>query len=208
MVAASGAGTCIHRSGSAATATALRRVVAHGAGWMPLITPEDVRLGHPQSAPSKPPTGSAEILTGLRAELALTGRDPDELDIQIVLPHTDLDDAAAVREARDAICLTYPPRRSPLESTSTAPARARRRRPRRLFLRPDALFSLIRVWSEVVTPCAPIRRNGLRDHQDERSPTRRNGHRDQMNGRPPAATATGIQEMNGRPPPQRPQGSR
>ncbi len=79
---------------------ALRRVVAHGAGWMPLITPK-MFASVIRTLAIETPDRFSEILTGLRAELALTGRDPDELDIQIVLPHTDLDDAAAVREARD-----------------------------------------------------------------------------------------------------------
>ncbi|WP_260836558.1 LLM class F420-dependent oxidoreductase [Gordonia amarae] len=79
---------------------ALRRVVAHGAGWMPLITPK-VFASVIRTRAIETPEQFSEILTGLRADLAATGRDPDELDVQIVLPHTDLDDAAAVRAARE-----------------------------------------------------------------------------------------------------------
>ena len=79
---------------------ALRRVVEHGSGWRPLITPKSFASAIRTRA-IEDGDQLSDILTDLRARLTAAGRDPDELDVQVVLPHTDLDDADSVRRAQE-----------------------------------------------------------------------------------------------------------
>ncbi|PIB79342.1 LLM class flavin-dependent oxidoreductase [Mycobacterium celatum] len=81
---------------------ALRRVVDYGSGWMPLIAPAGmasvIRTAAIQDAEQ---FGAA--LDELRARLADAGRDPMSVDVQVVCPHTDIDDEASLRHALDVL---------------------------------------------------------------------------------------------------------
>ncbi|MEE3849623.1 TIGR03619 family F420-dependent LLM class oxidoreductase [Gordonia sp. LSe1-13] len=79
---------------------AIRRVVEHGQGWMPLITGEAMASAIRTATISTPDQFSDELAV-LRKRLADAGRDPESIDVQVVCPPTDLSDAASVRGARD-----------------------------------------------------------------------------------------------------------
>lgn len=83
-------------------AAAIRRVVEHGNGWMPLIVPAAmssvIRTAAIEDAAQ---FGSA--VQRLRQRLTDAGRDPSSVDIQVVCPHVDLDDDTSLRHARDML---------------------------------------------------------------------------------------------------------
>ncbi|MGW6422358.1 TIGR03619 family F420-dependent LLM class oxidoreductase [Nocardia sp. NPDC055053] len=83
-------------------AAARRRVVRHGAGWMPIIADRGMAAAMRTTA-----IENAEDFTGgvdgLRRELAAAGRDPDSVDIQIVCPVVDFTDRSSVRAAIDVL---------------------------------------------------------------------------------------------------------
>lgn len=81
---------------------AIRRVVEHGQGWMPLITGEAMASAIGTPAISTPAQFSDELAV-LRKGLARRGRDPESIDVQVVCPPTDLDDATSIRASRDFI---------------------------------------------------------------------------------------------------------
>lgn len=83
-------------------AAAIRRVVEHGNGWMPIIAPPDMASTMRTAAIEN--TGQFGVaVRRLRQRLTDAGRDPESVDIQVVCPHTDLDDDASVRHARQTL---------------------------------------------------------------------------------------------------------
>lgn len=83
-------------------AAAIRRVVEHGDGWMPIIAPAGMASTMRTAAIENTEQFGAAVAR-LRNRLADAGRDPSTVDIQVVCPHTDLDDAASLRRARDTL---------------------------------------------------------------------------------------------------------
>lgn len=79
---------------------ALRRVVEHGSGWMPIIAPGRMADAM-RTAPLESPAQFGSALAGLRVRCSDAGRDPDSLDVQVVSPHIDIDDPASLRHALD-----------------------------------------------------------------------------------------------------------
>ena len=83
-------------------AAAIRRVVEHGDGWMPIIAPPGMAATM-RTATIENTEQFGTAAGRLRDRLSEVGRDPWSVDIQVVCPHTDLDDAAAVRHARERL---------------------------------------------------------------------------------------------------------
>ena len=81
---------------------ALRRVVAHGDGWMPIIAGAGMAAAM-RTEPIETAEQFGDRVTQLRRRLAESGRDPGALDVQVVCPHLDFEDAGAVREARSQL---------------------------------------------------------------------------------------------------------
>ena len=83
-------------------AAALRRVVEHGSGWMPIIAPAGMAtvIG---TAAIENATRFGSRLARLRAALADAGRDPAALDVQVICPFIDLEDDSSLRQARDVL---------------------------------------------------------------------------------------------------------
>lgn len=79
---------------------AMRRVVEHGAGWMPLITPAAFASAI-RTTPIETADDFSAALGVLRSRLQQAGRDPESVDVQVVCPPTDLDDASSVTAAQD-----------------------------------------------------------------------------------------------------------
>ncbi|NDZ97477.1 TIGR03619 family F420-dependent LLM class oxidoreductase [Streptomyces sp. SID6673] len=79
---------------------AMRRVVDHGDGWMPLIV-DSAMASAIRTATIATPDDFSDALGELRRRLTDAGRDPAGIDVQVVCPPTDLDDSASVRAARD-----------------------------------------------------------------------------------------------------------
>lgn len=77
---------------------ALRRVVRHGNGWMPIIADAAMAAAIRTSAIENPDQFSASI-TRLHRGLAAAGRPPESVDVQIVCPHLNFDDPETVRAA-------------------------------------------------------------------------------------------------------------
>lgn len=81
---------------------AMRRVVEYGTGWMPVIsTPEYAASMRTVAISDARQFGAA--VDRLRGQLDAAGRDPDNLEIQILCPQVDLDDQSAVRRTRDML---------------------------------------------------------------------------------------------------------
>ena len=83
-------------------AAAIRRVVEHGDGWMPIIAPAGM-ASTMRTAAIENADQFGNAVQRLHARLADAGRDPRSVDIQVVCPHTDLDDGAALRRAREVL---------------------------------------------------------------------------------------------------------
>lgn len=83
-------------------AAAVRRVVEHGDGWMPIIAPAGMASSMRTMAIENAKQFGATV-ERLHNRLADVGRDPLSVDIQVVCPHTDLDDEASLRHARDTL---------------------------------------------------------------------------------------------------------
>ncbi|MGV0814113.1 TIGR03619 family F420-dependent LLM class oxidoreductase [Mycolicibacterium boenickei] len=83
-------------------AAAIRRVVEHGDGWMPIIAGPGMAAAMRTAAiENSEQFGTA--VRRLRNRLADAGRDPSSVDIQVVCPHTDLDDESSLRHARQTL---------------------------------------------------------------------------------------------------------
>jgi alkanesulfonate monooxygenase SsuD/methylene tetrahydromethanopterin reductase-like flavin-dependent oxidoreductase (luciferase family) len=84
------------------TAASLRRVVEHGSGWMPLIAPAGMAsvIG---TAALEDARQFGTRLGRLRDALADAGRDPQTLDVQVICPCIDLDDASSLQRAADVL---------------------------------------------------------------------------------------------------------
>ncbi|MGV0808391.1 TIGR03619 family F420-dependent LLM class oxidoreductase [Mycolicibacterium setense] len=83
-------------------ADAIRRVVDHGDGWMPIIAgPGMASAMRTATIENAQQFGAA--VRRLRNRLADAGRDPATVDIQVVCPPVDLDDDASVGHAREAL---------------------------------------------------------------------------------------------------------
>ncbi|WKG05461.1 LLM class F420-dependent oxidoreductase [Mycolicibacterium sp. HK-90] len=83
-------------------AAAIRRVVAHGDGWMPIIAgPEMASAMRTAAIENADQFGTA--VQRLRNRLTEAGRDPSAVDIQVVCPPTDLDDESSLRRAREVL---------------------------------------------------------------------------------------------------------
>lgn len=78
---------------------ALRRAVAHGNGWMPIIADAGMAAAMRTTAIENAEQFGAGV-TELRRRLAQAGRDPEAFDVQVVCPHLDFADAETVRAAR------------------------------------------------------------------------------------------------------------
>ncbi|OMC41347.1 LLM class F420-dependent oxidoreductase [Mycobacterium sp. GA-1841] len=81
---------------------AIRRVVEHGDGWMPIIAAKGMAATMRTTAiEDVDQFGSA--VRHLHKRLADAGRDPHSVDIQVVCPAVDLDDDASLRHARQTL---------------------------------------------------------------------------------------------------------
>lgn len=74
---------------------ALRRVVEHGTGWMPIIAPATMASAI-RTAAIEDARQFGAALEELRTRLSDAGRDASALDVQVVATHFDIDDAAAL----------------------------------------------------------------------------------------------------------------
>lgn len=74
---------------------ALRRVVEHGTGWMPIIAPATMASAI-RTAAIEDARQFGSALEELRTRLSDAGRDASALDVQVVATHFDIDDAAAL----------------------------------------------------------------------------------------------------------------
>lgn len=83
-------------------AAAIRRVVEHGNGWMPIIAAADMASTMRTTAIENAEQFGIAVQR-LRNRLADAGRDPSSVDIQVVCPHTDLDDETSLRRAREVL---------------------------------------------------------------------------------------------------------
>ncbi|MFV8053036.1 TIGR03619 family F420-dependent LLM class oxidoreductase [Mycobacterium sp. 48b] len=83
-------------------AAAIRRVVDHGDGWMPIIAATGMASAM-RTAAIENADQFGNAVQRLHARLADAGRDPRSVDIQVVCPHTDLDDGAELRRAREVL---------------------------------------------------------------------------------------------------------
>jgi probable F420-dependent oxidoreductase len=83
-------------------AAAIRRVVEHGNGWMPIIAAVGMASTMRTAAIEDADQFGAAVQR-LRDRLADAGRDPHSVDVQVVCPPTDLDDEASLRHARDVL---------------------------------------------------------------------------------------------------------
>ncbi|WP_280382651.1 TIGR03619 family F420-dependent LLM class oxidoreductase [Nocardia wallacei] len=77
---------------------AIRRVVEHGAGWMPIIADAPMAAAIRTSAIENPEQ-FGDGVDALRRRLEKAGRDPDSVDVQIVCPQVDFGDMDTVRAA-------------------------------------------------------------------------------------------------------------
>lgn len=83
-------------------AAAIRRVVEHGNGWMPIIaTPGMAATMRTEAIENADQFGAA--VRRLHQRLADGGRDPATVDIQVICPPVDLDDEASVGHVREAL---------------------------------------------------------------------------------------------------------
>jgi alkanesulfonate monooxygenase SsuD/methylene tetrahydromethanopterin reductase-like flavin-dependent oxidoreductase (luciferase family) len=77
-------------------------VVEHGNGWMPIITAAGMASTMRTTAIENADQFGTAVQR-LRERLADAGRDPSSADIQVVCPHTDLDDATSLRHAQEVL---------------------------------------------------------------------------------------------------------
>ncbi|OYN81842.1 LLM class F420-dependent oxidoreductase [Mycolicibacterium sphagni] len=84
------------------SAAALRRVVDHGSGWMPIIAPAGMASAIGTAALED--AGQFGVrLARLRDALADAGRDPLSVDVQVICPWIDVDDDSSLRQAADVL---------------------------------------------------------------------------------------------------------
>lgn len=83
-------------------AAAVRRVVEHGNGWMPIIAGAGMAASMRTTAIENADQFGAAAQR-LRERLADAGRDPLSVDIQVVCPFVDLDDEVSIRQTRDTL---------------------------------------------------------------------------------------------------------
>ncbi|CRZ15318.1 TIGR03619 family F420-dependent LLM class oxidoreductase [Mycolicibacterium neworleansense] len=83
-------------------AAAIRRVVEHGDGWMPIIAASGMASAMRTAAIENTEQFGAAAQR-LRNRLTEAGRDLSAVDIQVVCPPVDLDDAASLRGARQVL---------------------------------------------------------------------------------------------------------
>ncbi|MBU9764320.1 TIGR03619 family F420-dependent LLM class oxidoreductase [Mycobacterium sp. TNTM28] len=83
-------------------AAAIRRVVEHGNGWMPIVAPTDMAATM-RTATIENTDQFGAAVQRLRRRLADAGRDPSSVDIQVVCPPVDLADDASLRHAREVL---------------------------------------------------------------------------------------------------------
>lgn len=81
---------------------ALRRVVEYGSGWMPIIAPRQL-ASVMRTATLPDARAFACSVSRLREWMDDAGRDPDALDVQVVCPAVDLDDAASLASAHETL---------------------------------------------------------------------------------------------------------
>ncbi|TLF98281.1 LLM class F420-dependent oxidoreductase [Nocardia cyriacigeorgica] len=81
---------------------ALRRVVAHGDGWMPIIADAGMAAAMRTTAIENADQ-FGERSRRLRTMLERAGRDPSAVAIQVICPHVDITDAGSVGEARTVL---------------------------------------------------------------------------------------------------------
>ena len=81
---------------------AMRRVVEYGSGWMPVISPPEYAASMRTVAICDARQFGAAV-EQLRVGLEAAGRDPNDLDVQILCPEVDLDDESSVRRTRDLL---------------------------------------------------------------------------------------------------------
>lgn len=84
------------------TTAAIRRVVQHGNGWMPLIAPAGMASAIGTAALEDATQFGARIAQ-LRDGLADAGRDPLSVDVQVICPWIDLDDPCSLQQAADVL---------------------------------------------------------------------------------------------------------
>lgn len=83
-------------------AAAIRRVVEHGNGWMPIIATTGMATTMRTTAIENPDQFGAAVRR-LHHRLADAGRDPATVDVQVVCPPIDLDDDASIRHGRGVL---------------------------------------------------------------------------------------------------------
>ncbi|TMS51653.1 TIGR03619 family F420-dependent LLM class oxidoreductase [Mycobacterium sp. DBP42] len=83
-------------------AAAIRRVVEHGDGWMPIIAAAGMAASMRTTAIEDADQFGAAVRR-LHHRLADAGRDPRSVDIQVVCPPVDLDDDVSIGHARDVL---------------------------------------------------------------------------------------------------------
>ena len=83
-------------------AAAIRRVVEHGDGWMPIIAPPGMAASM-RTATIENAEQFGAAVQRLHHRLDDAGRDPSSVDIQVVCPYVDLEDDASLRRARDVL---------------------------------------------------------------------------------------------------------
>lgn len=83
-------------------AAAIRRVVEHGNGWMPIIAAAGMASTMRTAAIEDADQFGAAV-QHLHTRLADAGRDPRSVDVQVVCPPVDLDDGASIDRARETL---------------------------------------------------------------------------------------------------------
>ncbi|MCW1822657.1 LLM class F420-dependent oxidoreductase [Mycolicibacterium conceptionense] len=81
---------------------AIRRVVEHGDGWMPIIAASGMASTMRTVAIENTEQFGAAVQR-LHNRLTEAGRDPSAVDVQVVCPPVDLDDAASIGHAREVL---------------------------------------------------------------------------------------------------------
>ncbi|HEY9263118.1 MAG TPA: TIGR03619 family F420-dependent LLM class oxidoreductase [Mycobacterium sp.] len=81
---------------------ALRRVVEYGSGWMPIIAPARMAAAM-RTATINDARQFARSVNRLRHFMEDADRDPRALDVQVVCPPVDVDDAASLAHARETL---------------------------------------------------------------------------------------------------------
>lgn len=84
------------------SAAARRRVVAHGNGWCPVVSPPSVSASIRTATIEDVPALSRAI-RGLSDDLERAGRDPSTIDVQVEAPHIIAADPDSVRRGREQV---------------------------------------------------------------------------------------------------------